>query len=301
MVENVKGEMEKRLKPLLENQWSYKAEDIYFGTNDQFHLLNLVSSRMSAKDLNQSLFNLFSASMLWSKYYYNLVNFGPYSMGSTPMIEGLMAMQTVIPNFKNHYKLDKVNFICLTDGEGNSSMSKIYDPYRSDDHLPYRPLSYRDNMIFEDPMTRKTYDLRNKAMKFRMRHTDEQAIFLTKILKERFNVNTIGIYLDSSSKSLNRTLLDKYLGWYSYNREDHKKARKECRETGFATITTAGYDEYYLIPTGNINIETDTSLPIEDGAGADMTKGKLRTLFAKNQKRKFGNRILANRMLDLIA
>lgn len=134
-----------------------------------------------------------------------------------------------------------------------------------------------------------------------MRASDEQAVFLAKILKERYGINTMGIYLDSSSKSLGRHLLDKYLGWYNYNKDDHKKARKECRETGFATITTAGYDEYYLIPTGNINIDTDTSLPIEDGAGADMTKGRLRTLFAKNQKRKFGNRVLANRMLDLIA
>ena len=293
-------EGEKRLIPMIENQWDYKPDDIYFGASDRFHLLNIVSSRMSAKDLNQSLFNLFSASMLWSKYYYKLVDFGPYSMGSTPLVEGLMAMQTVIPNFKNHYKLDKVNFICLTDGEGNSSMSKIFDPYREEGH-GFKSISYRDNLIFEDPMTRKTYDLRNSQMRFRMRAGDEQAVFLAKILKERYNISTIGIYLDSSSKSLGRHLLDKYLGWYSYNKEDHKKARRECRESGFATITTAGYDEYYLIPTGNIELDTNTSLPIEDGAGADMTKGKLRTLFAKNQKRKFGNRVLANRMLDLIA
>ena len=81
-----------------------------------------------------------------------------------------------------------------------------------------------------------------------MRAGDEQAVFLAKILKERYGINTMGIYLDSSSRSLGRHLLDKYLGWYSYNKEDHKKARQECRETGFATITTAGYDEYYLIP-----------------------------------------------------
>ena len=32
-----------------------------------------------------------------------------------------------------------------------------------------------------------------------------------------------------------------------------------------------------------------------------MKKGQLKTLFAKNQKKKFGNRIMVNRMMDLIA
>ena len=66
--------------------------------------------------------------------------------------------------------------------------------------------------------------------------------------------------------------LKKYLGWYSFNREAHKAARKQCRTEGFATVKTAGYDEYYLVPTGSIQISDETGLPIDDGAAADMKK-----------------------------
>jgi hypothetical protein len=46
-----------------------------------------------------------------------------------------------------------------------------------------------------------------------------------------------------------------------------------------------------------MKISDDTSLP-EDAKG--ISKGKLKTIFAKNQKNKFGNRVLANRMMDLL-
>ena len=54
------------------------------------------------------------------------------------------------------------------------------------------------------------------------------------------------------------------------------------------------------MPTGKIEIQDDYGLPLEDGEASDMSKGKLKNIFAKNQKSKFGNRVMVNRMVDLI-
>ena len=112
-------------------------------------------------------------------------------------------------------------------------------------------------------------------------------------------MNAIGVFLDNESrgKSVKRKHIEKYLGWFNYNREAHGKVRQGVKKNGFATIKElAGYNEYYIVPTG--------STVIEDGrigdVDADITKGKLKTLFAKAQKGKFGSRILADKMMSYL-
>jgi len=198
--------------------------------------------------------------------------------------------------------LDKVNFICLTDGEANTCISAFYDEYKEniDDRKHcYSFANRRADWIFDDPMTRKQWNIHHNSH-YRMYNGEEEYRWLVRLLKHRYGINTIGIFLDSGNRGLTRGTLEKYLGWYSYNRDAHKKARLEARKEGFATVRTAGYDEYYLIPMGSQVIVDDTSLPLEDGEASDMSKSKLRSIFTKNQKQKFGNRILANRIMDLI-
>ena len=154
-------------------------------------------------------------------------------------------------------------------------------------------------MLFDDPKTRKTYDV-NAARQTNLRWSyggANQVVFLLTIMKDRYDINTIGIFL-TSERGLPRALLEQYLGWFSFNRALHKAARKECKVNGFATIRNAGYDEYYLVPTGTVKID-DSGIPLEDGEGENLTKGKLKSIFVKSQKRKFGNRILVNQMMDL--
>ena len=125
-------------RQLLQPGWKYEHNDAYFGWNDSatsgFRLLNLVSSRMSAKHLNQQLQQLFILGVHWSRgAYRSFDTLEGYGLGSTPMVEALVAMQEIVPNFREYYKLDKVNFICLTDGEANSGITRVWDEYRMGD------------------------------------------------------------------------------------------------------------------------------------------------------------------------
>ena len=83
----------------------------------------------------------------------------------------------------------------------------------------------------------------------RMYQGEEQCAFLLRLLKDRYDINNVGIYLDNGRR-VDRRTLEKYLGWYSYNIEIHKAARKQIKKDGFCTITNAGFNEYYIMPMG---------------------------------------------------
>jgi hypothetical protein len=279
--------------------FKFKHGDVWVGggNNYGFRLLNLASSRQNAQQLTTSLFNMWFVGSQHTSNWHR-ADFGAYDLGSTPLVEAMIVMQDIIPKFKSAHKLDKVNFITLTDGEANSSFGEVVDHYREDDSgtttIPHRST----DMMYQDPETRKTYNITKSKQPMRRFYGDwaeKQVQFLLTLMKDKYGINTIGIFL-TDGKLVQRNILEKYLGWYSFNKPAHQRARKQVRTEGFATVTSAGYDEYYVIPTGRNQLSDDGMGDVD----ADISKAKLRKLFATSQKGKTGNRYLANRMMDLI-
>ncbi len=291
--------------PKLKPAWKHKHGDLHIDSQGErcgFRLLNLASSRENARQLTISLYNMwFYGASHDPKNYSSTSEFGAYSLGSTPLAEAMAAMQDIIPKFRDAHKLDKVNFICLTDGEANSGFTNYVDDYTEDtsglSHLRTR----RTDILYQDPQTRKTYNITHSPkqphgmMRYYGAWAEKQVQFLLRLLKDKYGINTMGIFLVSGN-TVNRSVLEKYLGWVSGNRPAHQRARKQIRTEGFTTVKSAGYDEYYIIPTGR-NKLTDEGL---GDIAEDISKSKLRQIFAKNQKGKTGNRYLANKMIDLI-
>ena len=128
-----------------------------------------------------------------------------------------------------------------------------------------------------------------------------QVRLLVRLLRESHQVRTLGIFLDNDSagKTIKRRTLEKWLGWYNYNKELYAEVRKGAKKNGFATIPTqyCAYDEFYVVPAGTMKITDDGLTDVDE----NTSKGKLKTAFMKSQKGKFGSRILADRMMSLIA
>ena len=264
---------------------------------DNFTLLNFFSSRMSSRDISRMGKALYAASDSVRGWRSDRA-LQEFSLSSTPLVEALITMQTIVPNFIKAYKLHKCNFICLTDGDANTGGDRVVPAEDAHPLKGGRFDGYGVQGIYESVITRKQYKL-DKICKYYTYKYDRQVNLLIRLLREDHNVNTIGIFLDeaSSGKSVRRKAIEKYLGWFNYNKDAHIKVRQGVKRDGFATIKElAGYNEYYIVPTGSTVIE-DGSLGEVD---ADITKSKLKTLFAKAQKRKFGSRILADRMMSLL-
>ena len=219
-------------------------------------------------------------------------------MGSTPTVEALLAMQSVIPNFKRQYKLDKVNLITLTDGDPNSELQTIYKGH--DARPGVISWGMADKVIYEDPVSRKHYNIsefmgRGDRNTMWVRKGEAQCKFLLTLLKDRYGINNVGIYLSSGAR-IQRRELERYIGWHSMHKEAHQKARKAIRKDGFATITNAGFDEYYIMPTGKMQMESNVPYRVEE----NWTASKIKRVFAKSLNQKFGSRVLVDRLMNWI-
>ena len=264
-----------------------------------FNLLNFFSSRMSARDVARMAKALYaighgSAHRHEADYYRMNDKLNEYTMSSTPLVEALITMQSVIPLFQKTYKLHKTNFIVLTDGEANTGWDGVYNlgGYKGG-----RMDGYAVKGVFNDPLTRKVYHM-DKVTDYYARRYDREVVLLIRLLRDRYGVNTIGIFLDNQSrgKTVRRKILEHYLGWFSMNKEAHAKVRAGIKKNGFATITNAGYNEYYIVPAGSTEIHDGGLHDVDE----NTSKSKLKTAFVKSQKNKFGSRILADKMLNLI-
>ena len=80
------------------------------------------------------------------------------------------------------------------------------------------------------------------------------------------------------------------------HKEAHQKARKAIRKDGFATITNAGFDEYYIMPTGKMQMESNVPFQVEE----NWTASKIKRVFAKSLNQKFGSRVLVDRLMNWI-
>jgi len=262
--------------------------------DSKFSLLNFFSSRMSSRDISRMGKALYAAAHAMRGWRSDS-SLREFSLSSTPLVEALITMQTVIPNFIKAYKLHRTNFIVLTDGDANTGGDRVWGGDESH-YAAGRFDGYGVQGIYESPITRKQYRL-DKICKYYTYKYDRQVNLLIRLLREDHNVNTIGIFLDNESrgKSVKRKHIEKYLGWFNYNKDAHIKVRQGVKKEGFATIKDlAGYNEYYIVPTGSTIIEDGRLGDID----ADISKGKLKTLFAKAQKGKFGSRILADKMMN---
>ena len=266
-------------------------------------LINILSSRMSAKQSSLMAKTLFKFSYCQRSRH---GAFGPYDMSSTPLVEALVGIQKILPNFINKYGIDICNLMILTDGECNTCMDSVHV-----EHAPNQRVSYarnrairgyynRASTFMEDPTTKKSYSLGDfTSMSDGYAYEGKiQERAIIQMMKDRHNLNVVGIFLDGTAQGRRLTVrtLDLMIGQRYWNKAAHKEARSHCRKHGFAPIKVMSYDEFYLVPVGTLR-EDGGDLGIEEG----MSVGKMKSVFAKNQKTKFGNKMLVNRMTDVIS
>jgi len=286
---------------LFADVWKWKETDL--AINDEFALLNLFSSKMSAKEniaMSRTLFVV--TDRLRAS-----ISLRELDLSSTPLMEACIAMHDILPKFKAANKLDKLNLIILTDGEGNSTPNGLMSRIEGSEGLGWGTKwakGLNSNVtaaVFEDPITRKVYMTkdfqRGKFYNYYNNATAYENLILT-ALRDRMNINIIGIYqIDSHTRTIPKRLMEKYLGWFSFNKEQHKALRKEVRVDGVGTVSSPGYDEYYIIPTSTMRQIDDTPM---SGLTSDSSKGQIRNAFRKSLNAKFGSRVLVDRMMNLI-
>ena len=260
------------------------------GMNKSFRLLNLMSSRMSAKEYVDGCVNMTLLMYAFSSYnYYNRreekycpVPIG-YSLGGTPLNEAIITAHKLIPEFAKANNVQLVNAVFLTDGSSSQS-GQVFD----EDGGMRRVGAYGTDvkLILTDPKTRNQYDL--------SRGGRETTVQLLRSLRGSLGINVVGFYILSGGRRLKSYALSEF---FSYEELDMKV--KELRKNKFVVSKMRGYNEEYLIKGGaDLEIDTDSFL---DKVNTGAKKGELLRAFKKDRKGKLQNRVMLSRFVDLIA
>ena len=101
-----------------------------------FSLMNLFTSKVRGRELEDQMLNIYRIVKSFRNYHANRVV--PMGMGlsGTPLNETIVALHSILPRFQNQNKLEKVNCVILTDGEG-SPLTYHKSIQRDWDEKPY--------------------------------------------------------------------------------------------------------------------------------------------------------------------
>lgn len=241
-----------------------------------FRLLQLFSHKMSMSEFNTMVKKLLDIRVFWHK---------GYDLGGTPLNDALVWVYQNLGEFIKNNRIEKMNLITLTDGQGSALQSTqgLHSSHYSD-----RKHYQRKNLV-RDPVTKKTYEFTNEAT--------QQTETLLKMIKDRYNVRTVGFFVCPNRRgSLIGAIRDnvhKFLG----NADATVLAmRKSFKEDGFYSMQGTGRDDLFIIPQDSTKISEE-----ELTVNSDMNSRALSKNLGKFLNTKKTSRVLLSRFINYVA
>lgn len=262
----------------------------------EFSLLNILSHKMNATD-----FTLMASHLLdfGTGGYRGCAckNFAPpkiFNLSGTPLNEAIITAFELVPEFRKENKLEIVNTVILTDGEGSSIRGRIY---AADVDGLNRTHSYVENMdpdnrkrcFFRDPVTKATAEIVSSSSYASRGHA--QSVALLKLLKQRVDSNLIGFYVANAREV--RRAIEQYIP--EKDSELIEKKVAQFRKNNFTYLDCAGYDEYYFLRSDKLDTDEDNEFQVT----STTTRGMV-SAFSKYTGNKVSSRIVLNRFINLI-
>lgn len=237
-------------------------------------LRNILSSRMTFEEIN------FACAVLM---YIAKGHIMPDdALSGTPLHEAIYLSWKVVEDFRVKNKLEVVNTIFLTDGEGNMTGQHLENSdFLGDVTISgYKKRNYQ--YFYNDPITGKTYNIVLGWPGLNVK------INLLKILKDRTQTNLVGFYLLDG----NFARLRHMYGIYDTGADAFWK------ENFYYPVKTEGYDEYYIINTPSLRgRRKDDNM---DLGSTDTLNKKISKEFTKFLSRKTVNRVLLRNFIKKV-
>ena len=267
---------------------SYKFENRTKGDlviNGQFNLLHLISSTLSTAKFNTSMMHLrwMRNGMSYDSYDSNIVS-NNLRLGGTPLNEAICSAFEIVPMFQKKNKVQIVNTIFLTDGQG-SRLGGHWN-YDNDGNWMRDSASYKSRTVITDPVTKLHYDSRGAGF------DGGQAVNLLKALKDRTECRVIGFYIAPMGRSFSREV-----SWMTNNYEALDKMKKDLKDNAFTILDSdVGYEQFFILSDKSLKVEGG-ELEIDD----KMTKGRMKNAFIKSRKNKIGNKAMLSKFCEFVA
>ncbi len=237
------------------------------------HMLNFLSSSMNNRQFKTACRILYSLACIEgydssTRHLPHTVTDINLGLGGTPLDESLVAMHTLLPQFRAKHGVQVLNCVLLSDGDGSQTFGED---------------------IILNPITRRSYGARPEEREH------NSTCLLLQSLKETTGCNLIGMYLHEG-----RNCFSVSTGWYNVwdtPEEDQKEAKKSWKNNNYYIANgrySKFFDEAYII---NANVNPDTDLNLPDSG----TRTNLRNAFVKGMKSRGMSRNLSNRFIEVVA
>jgi hypothetical protein len=254
-----------------------------FDIHRMFHLLNFMTSRTNSAEFDQQAKHLFRLAYYFDRHTSYTTPAG-LDLSGTPLNESIIALHEIIPQFKNNNKLQKVNVVILTDGEGNNLTYNVQSSYRPD-KIGTNAISC--NCAIRDRKTGHVYRQIGHEYK------DSLTAILLENLKHRFpEVNLIGFRIIGGSE-FNRFYRD--LMGIRYGNDVPEIVSKTWRKEKSYEINPVGYDALYAISSSGLS--ADTAFNVSDNASTS----EIRKAFKEVLKKKSTNKKLLSSFASLVS
>src|SRR5210317_1615507 len=232
-------------------------------------LVHLYSHKQSKSDFFAVSKYLHRMAKYWSSQYryYGDDNYmtspcREYYLCSTPLNESLIAMDSIIPKFRQDYKSDKVALVTLTDGGANSTRGS----YSGDLYVKLGKNHVKCGGWGNDSMTNK----------------------LLKYLKKKHDIKTIGFYLVGKFRELRYTMELPY--------DKQALAQKMFTKDKCIADTKNGYDVYFYVKA-DTNVRNTTF----DNTTDSTDKRTLKKMFMSGMKGRIVSRVLLQKFIKEVA
>ena len=271
-----------------DEHWTYKKyyeENEYaFQIDDSFSLMNILTSKVSGKELDKQLKNIWRT--ISSFYGSNQFTYPRrLSLSGTPLNETLICLHKILPQFQKENGVEKVQCIVLTDGEANSIPYHVMveRSWEDDPRMGFRGVNGHSCSL-RDRKLGKTYKFGYNYWEY----TDT----ILKNLKDNFtNTNFIGIrVLPKRDASY---FIKKYYNEYD-NTSEYTKVMSDWRKNKSFNIKNSGYDAYFGMSADSLS--EDAEFDVDESA----TKAQIKRAFVKSLKIKKLNKKVLGEFIELV-
>ena len=252
---------------------------------ESFSLMNILTSRVRGKNLERQMRNIFRTVMAfdnrrWCVYRHPL----GMSLSGTPLNETICALHEILPKFQKENKVEKVQCVILTDGEGhplryNKEFNRHWEekPYLGTNNIG-------SNCILRNRRTGRTYDC-SRAHGY-CGLTD----ILLEDLRHSFpSINLIGIrLLDGRDAGY---FVRQHIG---YDNEKVEQVMKRWKKEKAFGLSLDGYHKYFGLSSTSLNSDSDFE-PKSD------SKADIKKAFTKSLRAKKMNKKILGEFIELVA
>lgn len=263
---------------------AYKKKEGVFYITEWFSMMNLLTSKVNGNTLDNQMKNIFRIARAFGLSYgvsYNVPT--GLSLSGTPLNEAMMSLHQILPKFQKENKLQKVQCVILTDGEG--SYMKYHKEFnRKWEKDPYvGTCSIGMGTFLRDRKTGNTYSLDADWCKT----TD----VLLKNLRDKFqDANFIGIRVLQSRDSGN--FIRRY---YDVTTPEYNKVMDDWKKNRAFSIKTSGYQTYFGLSANALS--QDSEFDVHECA----SKSQIKSAFMKSFRAKKMNKKILSEFIDLVA